>query len=175
MRPYTRAEVLATLNAIAPRDWAAFFAERVDRVAPQAPLGGIAAGGWKLVFTETPNVFRKDHDERTKEVDERASIGIALREDGRVKDVVPGLAADKAAVAPGVKLVAVNGRKYTPEVLRDALRSTRSGGPLELLVENEDYFHACRLAYDGGLRYPHLVRDESQPDVLSQILAARKP
>jgi hypothetical protein len=48
-----------------------------------------------------------------------------------------------------------------------------STDPLELIVQNTDYFRTFRLDYHGGERYPHLVREESKPDVLSDILKAR--
>jgi len=47
---------------------------------------------------------------------------------------------------------------------------TSSSQPLELLVENTDYYHTYKLDYHGGEKYPHLVRDESKPDMLSDIL-----
>lgn len=175
VKQYGLDEVLTTLQGLATHDWRGFFAERVDRVAPRAPLGGLAAAGWKLAFSEEPNVFRKDREERDKVVDESASIGVWVREDGRFKDVVPGLAAARAGLTAGMKLVAVNGRRYTPEVLRDALKATRNGGALELLVDNEDFFRSVKLAYDGGLRYPHLVRDEAKPDLLAKLIAPLAP
>jgi predicted metalloprotease with PDZ domain len=75
-----------------------------------------------------------------------------------------------AGIGPGMKLIAVNGRQYSAEVLRDALRSGRgSSAPLELLVENTDYYKTYKLDYHGGERYPHLVRDDSRPDLLTEI------
>ena len=73
-----------------------------------------------------------------------------------------------------MKVVAVNGRRFTPDVFLDALRDTaNSSEPFELLVENTDYFKTYKLDYHGGEKYPHLVRDESKPDVLSEILKPR--
>jgi predicted metalloprotease with PDZ domain len=173
VKPYTLDEVVTTLGGVAPHDWRGFFDARVTRLAPRATLAGIEGSGWKLTFSEQPNVFRKDAEAREKETDESTSIGIVVREDGRLRDVNPTLAAGQAGIAAGMKLVAVNTRRYTPEVLRDALRATRSGTPIELLIENDDFLWTRQLKYDGGLRYPHLVRDESQPDVLTQIIASR--
>ena len=45
--------------------------------------------------------------------------------------------------------------------------------PLELLVENTDYYKTFKLDYHGGEKYPHLVRDESKPDLLSDIIKPR--
>jgi PleD family two-component response regulator len=73
-----------------------------------------------------------------------------------------------------MKLTAVNGRRFTPEVLRDAVKAAKEGsGTIDLLVENTDYFKTYKLDYHGGEMYPHLVRDESKPDLLSEILKAK--
>ena len=82
--------------------------------------------------------------------------------------------AAKAGIGPGMKVVAVNGRRFSVDVLRDALKTGRNGdSPLELLVENTDYYKTYKLDYHGGERYPHLVRDEANPDLLSEILKAK--
>jgi hypothetical protein len=72
-----------------------------------------------------------------------------------------------------MKVVAVNGRRFTFDVFRDALKaSTTSKQPLQLLVENTDYFRTFNLDYHGGEKYPHLVRDESKTDMLGDIIRA---
>ena len=82
--------------------------------------------------------------------------------------------AAKAGIGPGMKLVAVNGRRFSPEILRDAVKATKNGNaPLDLLVENTDYYKTYKIDYHGGEKYPHLVRDESKPDLLSEILKAK--
>jgi hypothetical protein len=40
-------------------------------------------------------------------------------------------------------------------------------------VENTDYFRTIKLDYHGGEKYPHLRRDESKPDLLTEILSAK--
>jgi hypothetical protein len=51
------------------------------------------------------------------------------------------------------------------------LKAGKSGKtPLELLVENTDYFKTYKLDYHEGEKYPHLVRDESKLDTLTQII-----
>ncbi len=66
--------------------------------------------------------------------------------------------------------VAVNRRQWSPDVLRDALRAARSSTePIQLLVENADYYTTVAVDYHGGDRQPHLERDPSRPDLLSEI------
>jgi len=70
-----------------------------------------------------------------------------------------------------MKVLAVNGRKFSGEVLQDALKASKSGSQgLELLVENTDYYKTFKIDYHGGEKYPHLVRDESKPDILTEII-----
>jgi len=97
-----------------------------------------------------------------------------LREDGTITDTIEGMPAAVAGIGPGMKLVAVNGRRYSPEVLREAIKAGKNASePLELLVENTEYFKTFKLDYHGGERYAHLVRDESKPDLLSEIFKAK--
>ena len=54
MKTYTFDELVSALNEVAPYDWAAFFHERLDSTAAEAPVGGIENGGWKVVFNDKP-------------------------------------------------------------------------------------------------------------------------
>ena len=91
-------------------------------------------------------------------------------DEGIVRDVVPGMPAASAGVGPGMRLVAVNGRRYSEKILHDALREGRNvKEPLELLVENAETFKTCKVDYHGGDQYPHLERDASKPDLVSAI------
>ncbi|MGE5276010.1 MAG: M61 family metallopeptidase [Acidobacteriota bacterium] len=166
--PYTFDDVVAALNRIAPYDWGRFWRERLDSTVPRAPLGGIVAGGWRLAYGDTPTEMQQSAEEATRTVDARFSIGLQVQEDGSIPDVIPESPAALAGIGPGMKLVAVNGRRFTREVLHDALKAS-ARQPLELLVENGDFFRAHRLDYEGGERYPRLERDSSKPDLLSEI------
>ena len=74
----------------------------------------------------------------------------------------------------GAQIVAVNGRAYTADVLEDAMNAAKdTGAKLALLVKNDDFFSTHELEYRGGVREPHLVRDESKPDLLAKIHAPR--
>jgi C-terminal processing protease CtpA/Prc len=88
--------------------------------------------------------------------------------------VVPGTPADEAGLAPGSSLVAVDDRKYSKEVLADALKA---GGTeprvIRLLIQKDDTFKTVELHYAGHERHPHLERDASVPDLLTAILSPR--
>jgi hypothetical protein len=76
--------------------------------------------------------------------------------------------------AGGAAFVAVNGRHWKEDLLTTAVKEGKDGSaPLELLVENGDFFRTHAVDYHGGLRYPHLVRAEGKEDRLAAVLTAR--
>jgi predicted metalloprotease with PDZ domain len=174
--PYTREDVEAALNEIAPYDWAEFFQKRVYTSNPRAPLGGIEGSGWRLTYTNAVPAMQKARESAHKYTDMRMSLGLLVKEDGYITDVIPGSPGDKAGLGTAMKLVAVNGRRWTPEILRAAVKSAVTDtGPIELLVENEDYFKTCKLDYHDGEKYPQLERDTAKPDLMSEILKPLTP
>ena len=173
---YTLDDVVAALQKVAPYDWRAFWRSRVEETTTAAPLGGVTGGGWRLAYTDRVPATLRSQETVAKTVDARFSLGIGLAESGRIEDVIPGSPADRAGLLPGTRVVAVNGRRFSPEVLRDAIRETKTRTqPLQLLVENGEFFATHRLEYDGGERYPLLERDAARPDLLSAIIRPRAP
>jgi predicted metalloprotease with PDZ domain len=174
VKTYTFDDIVNTLNQVAPYDWRGFWTERLTNHGPGAPLTGIERSGWKLVYDENPSELTKVRKRELKEVDVEYSIGLLLEENGNIIDTVEGMPAAKAGIGPGMKLTAVNGRRFSADVLSDELRAGKnSSEPLELLIENTEYFKTFKIDYHGGEKYAHLVRDESKPDVLSDIIKAR--
>jgi predicted metalloprotease with PDZ domain len=177
LKPYTYEQLTQALNEVAAYDWRKFFDDRIYAVAPDAPLGGINGAGWKLVYTDEPNLVQEDYDEIGKSLDLRFSLGLAIEtENGRILDVLPGSAAGATELAPGSKLVAVNGRRWSAELLHRAIHdAATSGEPIRLLVENSEFFREVQVSYNAGERYPHLERVEERADLLTPILAPRTP
>jgi predicted metalloprotease with PDZ domain len=174
VKPYTFDDVVSALNQIAPYDWRGFWTERLTNHGPGAPLGGIEGSGWKVVYDETPSEMASAAMGAYHFVNAEYSLGLELGDDGSVIDTIEGMPAAKAGIGPGMKLIAVNGRRFSAEVLRDSLKSAKSGSaPIALLVENTEYYKTYNIDYHAGEKYPHLVRDESKPDLLSEILKAK--
>ena len=171
VKTYNFDDIVNTLNQVAPYDWRGFWTERLTNHGPGAPLGGIEGSGWKLVYDETRSPLMVAEEGYRGSVNAKYSIGLWLKEDGLVTDTVEGMPAARAGIGPGMRLVAVNGKKFSKEVLGDALRAGKnSSAPLELLVENTEYYKTYKLDYHDGEKFPHLVRDESKPDLLSDII-----
>ncbi len=169
--PYTFHDVVRALNEVAPYDWAGLLTQRVNATSTHAPLGGIERGGWKLVYNDKPNRFTEAAEKQFKFTDLTYSLGFSLEEDGKFSDVIVGSPAYEVGLGPGMKLLAVNGRKWNPPVLRSTLKSAQTNNaPIELLVENAQFLRTYTIAYHGGEQNPHLERILDQPDLLGDIL-----
>lgn len=170
LKPYTFDDLVSALNQTAPYDWAKFLHDHLESTSPEPPLGGIEAAGWKLVYNDQEPELMRTSEDVHHSMNMAYSIGLLLQDDGDVQDCTVGSPAYRAGISAGMRLVAVNGRAFTPAVLRDALRAGESSSqPLRLLVVNDDYYHTYSLDYHGGERYPHLVREEGKPDLLDAI------
>jgi predicted metalloprotease with PDZ domain len=169
--PYTFEDVVQGLNAIIPMDWAAFLRTRLDANQLHAPeIDGTALGGYKLTYTDKPNDW-SELEESGGSLDATFSLGFSVGSSGNPGDVIVGSVADKAGLAPGFKIIAVNGREFTLPLLRAAIKDAVGNGPgIDLIVENTGYFKMVTLNYHGGERYPHLERVSGTPDRLDDIL-----
>ena len=174
LETYTFDDVVSTLNRVAPNDWSAFLHDRVYAVQPHAPTRGIEESGWKVVYTAEPNEASKGY-EGAKGLFLYFSIGVQVTDDAVVQDVLPDSPAARAGLSPGMKLIAVNGMKYTADRLKQAVAdSSKPGSKVAVVADcGDESLKAFAIGYRGGARYPHLVRDTTKPDLLSQIAAPR--
>ena len=170
---YTFDDVVKTLNDIQPFDWAGYLRGRLDGHGPL--IGGIEAHGWKLVYNDQPSAAVKAAEMRRHAADFTYSLGVSVGKDGEIGDVLWDGPAFKAGISPGMTVVAVNGHDFNSDALKDAVTAAAAdkNQPVELLVKNFDEYKTVRIDYHDGLKYPHLVRDTSQPDTLSTLLKAR--
>ena len=167
LKTYTFDDLVRALNQITPYNWASLFHERLTSTSPEAPVAGIENGGWKVVFTDEPPKIGG----RRWRVSTEYSIGLQVAEDGAVTDSIVGSPAYNVGITSQMKVVGVNGRVYTPDLLTDAIKTGKeTSKPITLLVIADDYYKSCTIEYHGGLRYPHLVRDESKTDYLDDLI-----
>jgi predicted metalloprotease with PDZ domain len=174
LRTYTFDDIVNALNQVVPYDWRSFWTDRLTNHGPRAPLGGIDGGGWKLIYNDTPSEMMSAAGGMFHFVPAGLALGLSVREDGGITDTIETEVAAKAGIGPGMKVVAVNGRRFSPDILRDAIKAAKgSSTTIDLLVENTDYYKTYKLDYHEGEMYPHLVRDESKPDLLTEILTSK--
>jgi predicted metalloprotease with PDZ domain len=173
VKTYTFDDVVNTLNQVAPYDWRGFWNERLSSHGPGAPLGGIEGTGWKIVYDESRSAMMRAWEDDHRTLNAAFSVGLIIKENGDIEDTIEGMDAAHAGIGPGMKILAVNGRRFTPQVFRDALyEGKNTSQQLQLLIENTDYFRTFVLDYHGGEKYPHLVREESRPDTMTEIIRA---
>lgn len=181
VKPYDFDEVVRTLNATQNFDWAGFLKSRLDSTNERAPLDGITSGGWKLVYTDTPTEVYKAQQKESKQVELMSSLGFIVaverahgNEPGEVLDVLWNSPAFETGLVPGMKIVAVDGEAFAPELLELAIkRAQKVKAPIELLVHNLDYYSTIRITYEGGLKYPSLERIAEKPDLLTPIASPK--
>ncbi|SHL92963.1 M61 family metallopeptidase [Rhizobacter sp. OV335] len=164
-------DVVRELNRVQAYDWAGFLRQRLDTHDRPAPLGGIAAAGWKLAWSDKPSEHYKARMAAYKVADFNYSLGFDIGEAAKVRNVNWGSPAFDAGMAPGATLLAVNGRAYTEELLKEAVTAAKDGNPVELLLKSGDLYRSVRIAWRGGLRYPSLQRIDGTPDRLTTLFA----
>lgn len=177
--PYEFDELAADLNQVFPYDWAKFLRDRVYTVQPHVNLEGIEQSGWKLVYTDKPN----EYEEANFSAFSRGmpgtnvwySLGLRIDAQGTIGDVRVGSPADAAKLAPGEKILAANGQIYSPDAIKDAVRATKTGSSVTLIVQNDTHVRTVAIDYHEGERYPHLERIAGTPDYLDEIAAPLTP
>jgi len=170
---YTRKDVVATLNKIEPYDWESFFKKRVDDVAKNAPLDGLERGGYKLVYSDTPNTVWRDGEVRSRGANLLYSIGLSVDQNGKITLIQWDGPAWKAGLNTSLTITGVNGQAFSADRLKAAVAGTKSGTPVDLLIRAGETFKTVRLDYRGGHRYPRLERIANKPAYIDDILAAR--
>ncbi|MGH9758515.1 MAG: M61 family metallopeptidase [Candidatus Acidiferrales bacterium] len=171
LKTYTFDDVVAALNEVTPYDWAGFLRARLDGVSTKTPDESVENSGWKIAYNETPNDVLSNLEAVHQEIDLRLSAGFAADEEGTVIDVIHGSPAYDAGLAPGMKIAAVDGRAYSVDLMREAVEAAKGKAePIKVLVSNGAAYETFSINYHEGLRYPHLERDASKPDYLTDIL-----
>jgi predicted metalloprotease with PDZ domain len=171
--PYDRAELIEDLNEVYKYDWANFLRDRVDVPTPHADLAGITAGGYELVYNEKPATAPREATAGRPGAgpDDWYSLGMRVRPDSVISDIRWGGPADKAKLAPGDKIIGINGNVATPDTDREAIRKAKTDpAPIHLIVQSDTFLRLVDIDYHGGERYPALKRIEGAPALLDDII-----
>jgi predicted metalloprotease with PDZ domain len=175
VKPYTYEELVATLNHVVAFDWNSLLQDDLLATRPTAVSPGLAAAGWTVVYTDEPNGAEVDFETVSQQADLSTSIGLVIDQDGTIVDLVPDSAAGRAGVASAAKLMGVNHRVYSADLLRQAIVNAESSQqPINLLTLNDGFYAEYSVDYHQGLRSPHLARIAGKPDLLSTVVQARR-
>jgi predicted metalloprotease with PDZ domain len=102
------------------------------------------------------------------------SVGLFLDRKGRIEDVLWKGPAFDAGLAPAIEISAINGIPYSPDVLRtEVAKAHKSGNLSQITAKGDGVIDLYTIRYDGGVKYPHLVREPNKSDYLQQILAPK--
>jgi predicted metalloprotease with PDZ domain len=172
IKTYTFDDIVTTLSDIVPYDWRAFLRQRIDSTDSHAPLGGITGSGWRLTYTDEPNEFLLAGQSVSGAGNFTSSLGFTVQTDGTIQDVIPGMPAFEGGLSPYMRIIAVGSHQFSMDELSRAIRDSKaSASPIILLVSNTGSVKTHGIAYRGGIRGPHLERNEGTPDYLSEILS----
>ncbi len=169
-KPFTRGEIVERLRAIAEFDWDGLIARRVESYQQAFDPAVAELLGYRFEFRSTrPEIpaatFRHSHG-----IDLLDSVGASFTPGGEVRTVLLDSPADRARLAPALQVIGVAGHKWSGPRLVDAVRNSAEGRAIELLVARGEQLETVQIQYYDGARYWNLTRDESQPDLLSEIL-----
>ncbi len=167
-------DVVRDLKATADYDWDAFLQRRVTMPQESLPLDLVERLGYRLRYTDKAPALPPPPPGSGPEPDITAadSLGITIV-GGQITTVVPGMPADKSGLAPGLKVIGVNGKKFSTNRLRDAIADSITRKNVEFLLEEGDEFRTVVVPYSDGLRYLELIRLDGKPDVLGEIVKAK--
>lgn len=173
---YTYDDVVASLNAVHPYDWAAFFGERIYRPRRAAPYAGIEKAGYKLVFKDEPNPYDKALSDKYGTLNATHSLGITVSKEGEVSGVVWDSPAFDAGIVNGAKIVAVDGTVYSADAMTKAIRNAKDRKePLQIVVQRGEKVMTLPVDYHGGMRWPWLESTTPGKDNgLDRLLAPRR-
>ena len=175
VKPYTYEDLVAALNHVVPFDWNSLLKGNLLATRPTPVSPGLEAAGWTVIYNDQPNQAAVDAEAVSDQVDLSTSIGLVLDQQGTIIDLASDSAAGRAGLSPASKIMGVNHRVYSTDLLRQALVNAESNGqPIELLTLTDGYYAEFQIDYHAGLRSPHLTRAAAKPDLLTAILRPRR-
>jgi predicted metalloprotease with PDZ domain len=173
-KSYNFDELVRTLNAVTPYDWAGFLKNRLYEKASGAPMNGIINGGYRLIYTDEPTPFLKDAEKRSKELNLTYSVGMTINKSGKITSVMWDRPAFNAGLAVGMDIVAINGKAYSDDAMKDAIKEAKgTTNPTRLIIKNADRVREVILQYNGGLRYPRFEKTGTGDGSIDVLLAPR--
>jgi predicted metalloprotease with PDZ domain len=173
-KPYTFEDVVAALNGVTPHDWAGFLKQRLSEKASGAPLAGLTMGGYRLVYGDEPTPFFKGNEKSGKNINLNYSLGMVIGKGAKITNVVWDGPAFNAGLSVGTEIIAVDGKVYADDVIKDAIKAAKGGkDPVQLIIKSGDRVRTVAVQWNGGLRYPKLEKIGAAEGSLDRLLAPR--
>lgn len=167
-------QVVKTLNDIQPYAWAQMLKTRLEGLSEQAPLAGLEANGYRLVYTDEPTPSFRSLQKSRNQTDVSYSLGLVIDKSGSISAVAWDSPAFEAGLDVADTLVAVSDRAYSDDRLIAAIKAAKGRNkPIRLLVKSGTRYRDVVIDYHGGLRYPRLEKMGAEDTGLDQLLAPR--
>ncbi|MES1147243.1 MAG: peptidase M61, partial [bacterium] len=164
---YTYKDVMDGLDAVCHYDWDGFFKKRFYALAPDPPVDGSAAAGWKFVLSDKLNSVTTVTEGRNGVF--RPEFGLSLNRSGGVTAVATDSPAFAAGISLGATITAVNDKPFSIEAFNEALTAAKTS-PLKVTFTMAGLTTTATIDYKGGIQRPNLERIEGTPDYLTEIL-----
>ena len=171
---YTRQDIVEALEAVYDgRDWDAMIRDWIEtpRETLEHPLP--AAVGRELAYHAEPTDIQNDHDDPPFSGLTARTLGFSTDRDGRVQKVLAGTPADDAKISYGMTVLGVDGRVFSPAVLKEAIKNAGRTGRVDLVVRFDDRIEVRSVACEGGLKYPRLDLTPGAFDAIGAIITPR--
>jgi S1-C subfamily serine protease len=127
------------LKATAPYDRQGPWETRLNALDFKSLTGGLEASGYDYVYQRTMIPVEASFIKSSHLVEIKHALGFQTMPDGTVEDVWVGGPAYIAGLGPDDKLIEVNGKPYTAELLTMAVRDSPSNtGPIVLTASRDD-------------------------------------
>lgn len=170
---YTLDDVIATLNGIQAHDWKSFFDARLNGLTERAPLAGFTGNGYRLIYTDEPTGFFRSL-EKNSGPNLAYSLGLSMGKAGAITGVTWDSPAFKAGLDVADEIVAVDGKVYSGDALKEAVTAAKgTTAPIRLLVKTGERYRDIAIDYHGGLRYPRLEKIGTGEGGLDRLLKPR--
>jgi len=170
---YTFEQLCAALDAIAAHDWATHLRAWVEGHDEVDTDTGLARHGWRVVYRDEPTATFTQHEAEEGIADLSSSLGFTVTAQGIIGTVSWEGPAFRAELAPGTRIIEVQGKPFNSVQLLAATRAAEHS-PVRLVVEQDGVRTERTIPYHGTLRYPHLERIPGTVDTLSALLAPRR-
>ena len=165
-------QVVAALNAIQPYDWAQLLKTRLEGLSDRAPLAGLEANGYRLIYTDEPTTSFKSAQKSRNQTDLSYSLGLVMGKAGAISAVTWDSPAFAAGLDVADMVVAVDGREYSDDRLIAAIKAAKgTKTQIRLLVKSGTRYGDVVIDYHGGLRYPRLEKIGVEDAGLDRLLA----
>ncbi len=174
-RPYDRVEIINGLVSLVPGfDWDGLVKRRIESSVQDFDSTVAERLGYRFfIGDKSPDIPANTFRQRAG-IDAYDSLGVKFSLSGEVMDLLLDSPADRARLSPGMKILGVNGRKWSQANLVEAIGAAGGEQPIELLLADGDIFRTIQLHYYDGLKYWTLEKPASESDdLLLKILQAR--